>query len=177
MAKEELIVVTEENMEGIFNENIYPTLAEAGSLKKMGKLIDDLLQKYTFEDEIMKVRFLIPVIDAVTKLTMESINLDFNEMDRGIKQQIGWNMVNTWFNNGAFMPMKLINYGDLLNHSSAPQFENIGLVDSETQEWLKKEATFIIDGVEKGDFKADEAQLKHLELINDGNLPFGLRKA
>jgi hypothetical protein len=177
MGKEKLIVVTEDNMEEVFNESIYPTLAKAKTPKKMGKIVEDLLNKYTFEDELMKVRFLIPVIDAVTKTTMDQVGLEFKDMDQGIKQQIGWNMVNTWFNNGVFIPMKLINYGDILNPNTEATFKSLNVIDPETQGWLQKEAKFITDGVEKGDFEVEEKQLEHLKTIIDGELPFGLQKA
>lgn len=167
--------ITSENIGEIFNEVIYPTLDSVKNQKDVSSVTNELLKKYEFSDETDKIRFLIPVINVFTKTLMNEMGIDYNNLNIGLRNQIGWNFVNEWFNGGEFMPMKLINYADVLSTESGMVFENLDIIDSETFGWLKKEAVFILEGVEKGNFEVTDEQKKHLESIKDGNLPYGLR--
>jgi len=169
------IEVTEENMEEIFNTEIYPKLDAEKDPAELGKLVNSILEKYEFKDEIMKVRIMIPVVDATTKATLSAVGLDENEMDQGIKQQIGWNFVQNWMMNGAFVPAKMINYGDLLNSASGEVFEDLYSLDPETKGWLQNEASFIVESVEKGEFEITDEQLSHIKDLKEGKFPFGFK--
>lgn len=172
----EKIKITVENIGQIFNESLYPTLDKCRTQKEVSTFLSNVLKEYLFETELDKIRLLIPTINQFTKNLLTELGINYADLKAGTRQQIGWNFVNEWFNGGAFMPMKLINYADILSYKSEQLFEYLKFIDPETVGWLIKEATFILDGVERGEFEVDAEQKEHLQKIKDGNLPFNLVK-
>lgn len=167
--------VTEENMDSVFNDTIYPSLKADDDLEKQVQNIKNILRQYTFEDEQMQVRFLIPCLETLGKCLQKEMKIE--ELSRSTRNEIGWYNVQNWFNDGNFIPMKLINYADILNSESKDMWKSHNVIDVGVFEWVQKEAEILLEMVKNKEADISTKQKNHLKKIVDGKIPFGLKLA
>jgi len=165
--------VTEENMGSVFNDSIYPVLNKSETIEDVVSNIKGILKDYSFEDEKMQARFLIPCLDAFGEVLQKEIGIE--ELTPEIRAEIGWFNIQNWFNEGNFIPMKLVNYADLLNCEAKEMWKTSNTIEQGIFDWVKNEAKLLIEMVENKEAKMSAKQKNHLKRIIDDKVPFGLK--